>query len=36
MRVGDAVCDSRENSVECRVASTRHGFAMSRTRYTVF
>jgi hypothetical protein len=36
IRVGDAECDSRENGVECRVLSTRHGFAMSRTRYTLF
>jgi hypothetical protein len=36
IRVGDATCESRENGVECRMASTRHGFAMSRTRYTVF
>jgi hypothetical protein len=36
IRVGDAECDSRENGVECRVPSTRHGFTMSRTRYTIF
>lgn len=36
VRVGDAVCESRENGVECTVASTRHGFTMSRTRYTLF
>ena len=36
VRVGDAVCESRENGVECTVTSTRHGFAMSRTRYTLF
>jgi hypothetical protein len=36
IRVGGTACTSRESGVECRVDATRHGFSISRTRYTLF
>ena len=36
VRVGATVCTSRESGVECRIDTTRHGFSISRTRYTIF
>jgi hypothetical protein len=36
IRVGGTVCTSRPSGMECRIDATRHGFALSRTRYTLF
>ena len=36
LRVGGTVCTSRESGVECRIDDTRHGFSISRTRYSLF
>jgi len=36
LRVGDVTCTSRQTGVECRMGSSGHGFALSRTAYQWF